>query len=90
MPDVDANLPASNHASLITASAHIQPRALTVRPSMSMVTICGAVGGAIAVVVIFALIHVLRVRRNVRRFQRSMDVLGPGSSLKPAEHHHGC
>jgi hypothetical protein len=81
MLDVDANLPTSDHASFVTASAHIQPRFFIARPSTrSIVAICGAAGGAVALVVIFALIYVLRVRRNVRRFQRSMDVLGPGTS----------
>ncbi|KAH9973823.1 hypothetical protein BGW80DRAFT_1251950 [Lactifluus volemus] len=71
------------NASIITLPQHDVPgefrgEFFIARPSTrSIVAICGAAGGAVALVVIFALIYVLRVRRNVRRFQRSMDVLGP-------------
>lgn len=37
----------------------------------------GAVGGIVALAVVLALVYVLRVRRRVEQFRRSMNVLGP-------------
>ncbi|KAN0131607.1 hypothetical protein V8E53_010449 [Lactarius tabidus] len=37
----------------------------------------GAVGAVVALAAVLALVHVLRVRRKVERFRRSMNVLGP-------------
>ncbi len=53
-------------------------------PATHVVAIVGgAVGGVVALVVVLALVYVLRVRRKVERFRRSMNVLGPGASPLP-------
>ena len=42
----------------------------------------GAVGAVVVLAVVLALVHVLRVRRKVERFRRSMNVLGPGANTQ--------
>lgn len=39
-----------------------------------------AVGGAIALTLVLALVYVWQIRRKVERFRKSMNVLGPGVS----------
>ena len=40
---------------------------------------CSAVGGVVALAVIFALVYVRRVRRRVKSMKRLTNVLGPGA-----------
>jgi uncharacterized protein (TIGR03382 family) len=42
---------------------------------------CSAVGGVVALAVIFALVYVRRVRRRVKSMKRLTNVLGPGARI---------
>ncbi|KAH9171307.1 hypothetical protein EDB89DRAFT_1971846 [Lactarius sanguifluus] len=58
------------------ATASAGSTAAGARPHV-LAIVLGAVGGVIALAVVLALVYVLRVRRKVERFRRSMNVLGP-------------
>jgi uncharacterized integral membrane protein len=64
-----------------TAAQTGKSPARTVASPHLIAIVGGAVGAAVALAAVLALVHVLRVRRKVERFRRSMNVLGPGASL---------
>lgn len=76
--DVRALSFASNNST--TAPITKSPARAVVTPHLIAI-VGGTVGAAVALAVVLALVHVLRVRRKVERFRRSMNVLGPGTSL---------
>ncbi|KAN0131603.1 hypothetical protein V8E53_010445 [Lactarius tabidus] len=60
-----------------TAAQTGKSPARTVASPRLIAIVGGAVGAVVALAAVLALVHVLRVRRKVERFRRSMNVLGP-------------
>jgi hypothetical protein len=61
-----------------------QPKAAARAPSTVPVAVitCAAIGGAIIVATLLALVYYFRIRRRVKRMKRCMDILGPGTSFR--------
>ena len=77
------SLATNNNSTGTTADdlpAQTKPPARAVSTPHLIAIVSGAVGAAIALAAVLALMHVLRVRRKVERFRRSTNVLGPGAS----------
>ncbi|KAI9458612.1 hypothetical protein BJY52DRAFT_414030 [Lactarius psammicola] len=72
------NTTSGDRPAQVAATASAGSTSAGARPSTHVIAIVvGVVGGIIAVAVVLALVYVLRVRRKVERFRRSMNVLGP-------------
>lgn len=67
---------ASNTTTTTTAQTGKPPVRAVASPHLIAI-VGGAVGAVVALAAVLALVHVLRVRRKVERFRRSMNVLGP-------------
>ena len=71
--------PASDSDSRPEAPAAAATRAPSSVPVLAIT--CGAVGGMIALAVVFALVYVRRIRRRVKSMKRLTNVLGPGAAF---------
>jgi hypothetical protein len=72
---------ASNTTTTTTAQTGKPPVRAVASPHLIAI-VGGAVGAVVALAAVLALVHVLRVRRKVERFRRSMNVLGPGANTQ--------